>query len=319
LTNRLAFDASSITEVTAFILERETPSLRSARADIPEPLELIIQRCLAKSPAQRFQNVGELAIALAPFAPPRARVLIERCCSILQGAGMTRAGLDKYRSPPPPAPDSALAGPISAEALSTATVEASIRFVPSTSKSWPLALAALLLVAAGAAGMLVRNGVNDEASPTLTPLAAPAAQPSAEPPMTALPTPSAPATPAPPAPDKPAPTAEAANTAEASGGAAGAKPAPDEAPAVDAKPPLDAPSDPSADGSPTPSAASPSAPTAASPEPSGAAQPRVETPKPKPVQAAPPRRRVVPPAPKPKPAPSARSVPAPQEEPDIGF
>jgi eukaryotic-like serine/threonine-protein kinase len=323
LTNRLAFDASSITEVTAFILERETPSLRSARPDIPEPLELVIQRCLAKTPAQRFQNVGELAIALAPFAPPRARVLIERCCSILQGAGMTRAGLDQYRSPPPPAPDSALAGPISADASSTATVEASIRFVPSTSKSWPLAVAALLLVAAGAAGMLVRNGVNDPGSPTLTPLAAPAALPSAEPSMAALPSPSAPATPAAPAPDPPAPTGEAANTPEVSA-AAGAKPAPGEAPALDAKPPLDVPSDPSADGSPTPAAANPSAatptaPTEASSEPAGAPQPRVETPKPKPVQAAPPRRRFIPPAPKPKPAPSARSIPAPQEEPDIGF
>ena len=58
----------------------------------PRSSSSIIQRCLAKQPGQRFQDVSELAIALAPFAPPRARVLIERCCSILQGAGMTRAG-----------------------------------------------------------------------------------------------------------------------------------------------------------------------------------------------------------------------------------
>ncbi|MEJ7732341.1 MAG: hypothetical protein WKG00_24445 [Polyangiaceae bacterium] len=33
----------------------------------------MVERCLRKDPAQRFQNAGDLAIALLPFAPRRAR------------------------------------------------------------------------------------------------------------------------------------------------------------------------------------------------------------------------------------------------------
>jgi serine/threonine protein kinase len=320
LSNRLAFDASSITEVTAFILERETPSLRSARPDVPEELELVIQRCLAKQPSQRFQNVSELAIALAPFAPQRARVLIERCCSILQGAGMTRAGMERLRSPPPPTPDSALVGPISAGASSTSTVEASIRFVPSTSKSWPLVLAALILVAAGAAGMIVRNGVSDAG--TLAPLALPvAAAPSEGPSAPSLPPPPALATPAPAAPERP----PSEHVPQASSVTAGGSPTltGEAAPMPDPKPERGIPSsDRVDDGSRAPAEASP-VPAAmaapAAPDPSAAPRDRLEPPRPKPAQAGPPwRRRVSVPA-KPKPAPSPRSTPVPPEEPDIGF
>jgi eukaryotic-like serine/threonine-protein kinase len=322
LTNRLAFDASSVTEVTAFILEREAPSLRSARPDVPEELALVIQRCLAKQPGQRFQNVGELAIALAPFAPPRARVLIERCCSILQSAGMARGGIERFRSPPPPTPDSALVGPISAGASSTSTVEASIRFVPPTSRSWPLVLAALILVAAGAAGTLVRNGVRDAEPEVLAPLAAPvAAAPSEGPSAASLPPPSALATPAPADRERPAGTGQPEHVLEPSSVAAGGSPP--LAGEATARPEGGVPSsDRVGDGSRAPAAASPVPATMAAPaapNPSAAPRDRLEPPRPKPAQAAPSRRRVSAPAPKPKPAPSPRSTPAPPEEPDIGF
>jgi hypothetical protein len=243
-------------------------------------------------------------------------VLIDRCCSILQGAGMTRAGFERFRSPAPPGPDSALMGPISAEASSMSSVEASIRFVPSTTKSWPLALAALTLVAAGAAGMLVHDGVNEPGAPVLTPLAVPAAAaPSEGPSVTSLPP--APV-PAPPLPER-ATAKEASQHQTATSGAAGASPGLEAAPALDGKPPLDGKSSVS-DDAPPPAAASPAPSTtaAAAPDLSGVAPRRIEPPKPKPA-AAPPRHRVSPPAPKPRPAPSARSIPAPQEEPDIGF
>jgi serine/threonine protein kinase len=315
LTNRLAFDASTVTEVTAAILERETPSLRSARPDVPEELEIVIQRCLAKQPGQRFQNVSELAIALAPFAAARARVLIERCYSILQGAGMTRAGMEQFRSLPPPAPESALMGPISAGVSSTASVEASIRFVPSTSKSWPLMLAALILVAAGAAGMIVRNGVSHTGPATLAPVAA---APSEGPSVPSLPPPSALATPASAAPERPAVTGKSEQVPEAPGIAAGGSPslAGGATPKPEARPEGGVPlSDRVDDGSRAPAEARPLPAAMATPA-APAPRDRADPPRSKPAQAAPPsRRRVSAPAPKPSP----RSIPAPSEEPDIGF
>jgi serine/threonine protein kinase len=322
LTNHLAFGASSITEVTACILEREAPSLRAARPDVPEELELIIQRCLAKQPGQRFQNVSELAVALAPFAPPRARVLIERCCSILHGAGMTREGMERFRSPPPPTPDGALGGPISAGASSTATVEASIRFVPSTSKSWPLVLAALILVAAGAAGMLVRNGVGVAGPERLAPLGAPvAAAPAEGPSVPSLPPPSTLAMPAPAAPENPAVKTPSEAAPEASSVATGGSPTltGEAAPGPDAKPEPGGPSsDRVDDGSRAPAAASPApgAMPAPAADPSAAPRDRAEPPRPKPAPAPSTwRRRASAPTPKPNP----RSIPAPSEEQDIGF
>jgi len=103
LTNRLAFDAPSITHVTAVILENEPPSLRAVAPSLPPGLETIIQRCLAKSPAERFQDVGELAIALYPYAPAQARFSVERICAILRSAGLTSSKLElqRYGSEPP--------------------------------------------------------------------------------------------------------------------------------------------------------------------------------------------------------------------------
>jgi serine/threonine protein kinase len=83
LGGHAAFDAPSITEVSARILEQEPTPLRSLRPDVPSELEAIIQRCLEKDPDQRYQNVAELALALYPFGPRRARISAERCCLLL--------------------------------------------------------------------------------------------------------------------------------------------------------------------------------------------------------------------------------------------
>src|SRR5258708_35314800 len=68
LTAHAPFEAPSITLLTATILEQVAPLLRSQRADAPAELEAIIAKCLEKDPNRRFQDVGELAIALYPCA-----------------------------------------------------------------------------------------------------------------------------------------------------------------------------------------------------------------------------------------------------------
>jgi serine/threonine protein kinase len=78
-----AFDAPSLTQLAAKILERPPVPLRSLKADLPAELEAVVARCLGKDPSRRFQNVGELASALCPFAAQRSRIVAERCRYVL--------------------------------------------------------------------------------------------------------------------------------------------------------------------------------------------------------------------------------------------
>jgi serine/threonine-protein kinase len=85
LTGTSAFDAPTIPQLTASILERHPIPLRKLLPEAPPALEALIQKCLEKNADQRFQDVAELAIALYPFGPRRARVSAERCHHVLNG------------------------------------------------------------------------------------------------------------------------------------------------------------------------------------------------------------------------------------------
>jgi serine/threonine-protein kinase len=101
LTAHLPFEAPSITMATAAILEQAPPKVRTYRADVPAELEAVVSRCLEKDPNRRFQDVGDLAAALYPFAPRRARLSAERCRQILRGAGLSQATAEIASEPPP--------------------------------------------------------------------------------------------------------------------------------------------------------------------------------------------------------------------------
>jgi len=95
------FEAQSLTLLTATILEQPAPLLRSKCPEAPAELEVVVARCLEKDPSRRFQDVGELAIALYPFAPQRARLSAERCCYVLRQAGLSQATLEVSSMLPP--------------------------------------------------------------------------------------------------------------------------------------------------------------------------------------------------------------------------
>ena len=69
LAGRLPYDGESVGEVFARILERRYPSLLNT-VDVPKELDAVVARCLAKDRRERFAHVGELAVALSPFASP---------------------------------------------------------------------------------------------------------------------------------------------------------------------------------------------------------------------------------------------------------
>jgi eukaryotic-like serine/threonine-protein kinase len=83
LTGRSAFVADSVHQVWTRILETSPTPVAAYCPEAPPSLQAVIDRCLEKDPSRRFQNVAELAIALLPFAPSRARLYAQRASSIL--------------------------------------------------------------------------------------------------------------------------------------------------------------------------------------------------------------------------------------------
>lgn len=101
LTGVTAFDESSLLELSAAILERDPVPLQTLRPEASEELEAVVLRCLAKAPEDRFQNVAELAIALYPFGPRRARISAERCYHMLKNSGAVSSELELSSAYPP--------------------------------------------------------------------------------------------------------------------------------------------------------------------------------------------------------------------------
>jgi serine/threonine-protein kinase len=60
------------------VLREPLPPLDATRAGLPSGLAEVVARCAAKQAADRYANVGELALALAPFASPSGATLAAR-------------------------------------------------------------------------------------------------------------------------------------------------------------------------------------------------------------------------------------------------
>jgi eukaryotic-like serine/threonine-protein kinase len=72
LTLRTPFEGATATDVMVGIMSQPAPELTRLAPNVPADLANVVMRALRKDPAGRFQNVTELANALAPFGPPGA-------------------------------------------------------------------------------------------------------------------------------------------------------------------------------------------------------------------------------------------------------
>ncbi|WP_437292973.1 protein kinase domain-containing protein [Sorangium sp. So ce426] len=99
LTGAVPFRGDSAMAIYDRILEGP-PRIDAQRPDVPERLGWVVQRCLQKSPADRFGNIAELAAELARFAPPHAQHLADRAARVLQIR--LDAGAEAGRAPGPP-------------------------------------------------------------------------------------------------------------------------------------------------------------------------------------------------------------------------
>jgi serine/threonine protein kinase len=68
LAGKAPFSSGSVSERLSQLANAQPQSIRTRRDDVPNELSDIIDRMLAKSPADRFQSVQEAAAALRPFA-----------------------------------------------------------------------------------------------------------------------------------------------------------------------------------------------------------------------------------------------------------
>ena len=91
LTGAPPFVADSLTEVCAMILTENPPAMSIRRPNLPPQLEAVVARCLEKMPEGRFADVADLAFALGPFAPPHARMLVDRVARVLRGGAGARS------------------------------------------------------------------------------------------------------------------------------------------------------------------------------------------------------------------------------------
>jgi serine/threonine-protein kinase len=101
LTGTCVFDAPTLMQLGAAILERDPVPLRHLVKDAPAELEAVIQKCLQKDVTKRYQNVAELAVALYPFAPRRARISVERSTHLLRSTNPGALPLEIGSVPPP--------------------------------------------------------------------------------------------------------------------------------------------------------------------------------------------------------------------------
>ncbi len=67
LTTRVPFEAETVTQLTAMVLQDTPRPVDELRGDVPKALSRVIARCLEKDPAKRYATIADLARELEPF------------------------------------------------------------------------------------------------------------------------------------------------------------------------------------------------------------------------------------------------------------
>jgi serine/threonine-protein kinase len=158
LTGVCPFDSGSPEEIRKMVLEDEPPMPRAFRPDLPEALQTVVLRCLEKPLNRRYATVDELALELAPFGGPYAKLRAEKTVRVSSSSAPTMVALDSAPTASlQPARESvpATAEPADFRTSSTApaAISVAVPLVKRRSRGvmWP-ALGAMS-IAAGAAGL----------------------------------------------------------------------------------------------------------------------------------------------------------------------
>jgi len=200
LTGQYPFDDESYPMLVLKICTSPPPPLRMYRPDLPEELELVLGRMLAKSPLERFENCEALRGALAPYrtvsAAPVMNAAAQPTASMGQGLMLAASGIQQR------AQAESMAGAPAGAAMNpsggTPMPLANTNYQPPGSSRMPLFIGAgVLTVVALAVGLLFATGMVGAGNQDATP--PPVATPTSTPPTTLTP----PTTPTPTAPTVP--------------------------------------------------------------------------------------------------------------------
>jgi serine/threonine-protein kinase len=169
ITGRVPFRSDTRAEVVRQHLTHAPPPLHTLRPDIPPDVEAVVQRALAKDPAERFASADELAYALKRAWP----VVYER-----RSANLPRPARSRARPPADLHGQTTVMSPI--EAASSSAPSA-----PPRSAGWRYGLpllfgSVLLLMILGGAALALQEDYPERVRPTTrVDLVAPTALPTA--------------------------------------------------------------------------------------------------------------------------------------------
>lgn len=85
VTGQLPHPGNSLPEVCVAVMNNTPRPMKDFLADVPDELQAIVSKCLAKEPVHRYSSVAELAEQLLPFAP-EWHLVVERATRLLGGA-----------------------------------------------------------------------------------------------------------------------------------------------------------------------------------------------------------------------------------------
>lgn len=83
LTGRSPFERGTIPAICAAVHNSHPPSVSDLRPEVPTEVDAVVARCMKKDPAARFSDVGQIALALAPFGLPWTWATAQRTQRIL--------------------------------------------------------------------------------------------------------------------------------------------------------------------------------------------------------------------------------------------
>ncbi len=151
ISGKPPFDAETVTALCAAILQDPPNPLRARRPDASVQLEMAILGALEKDRAHRYQNVAELAGALAPFGTPAASTSAERIARVLRVQAPALPGTMRPRVPSetqfgPPATNTS---PLAATTGGAVTDASQRRPSPGALLAVAAAVSALGLIGAG--------------------------------------------------------------------------------------------------------------------------------------------------------------------------
>jgi tRNA A-37 threonylcarbamoyl transferase component Bud32 len=98
LTGEAPFTGETLGDTFARIISENPMPIRQRRRDVPEGLAAVVMKCMERDIDRRIQTVGDLAIKLAPFAPPDAAAAAERIARVSAAEAGTLAARESAAS-----------------------------------------------------------------------------------------------------------------------------------------------------------------------------------------------------------------------------